>query len=200
MTGVPAWERLPPSLPLTPGQPQRREDEYPRHGTLTCIVSRDVATGRVVAPSGGPTRTAADFGAPLRGVVATDPGAVRWHIGADHWNIHCWESLVRHVAELSGDRGEWGVKGRSGILKSLRTRSALRRDAGRRVVFHSTPKHAWWRNQVELWFSILAWKVRKRGRFTSVEDRKAKVLAFIADDNRTRAKPFRGNYGKPLQT
>jgi hypothetical protein len=51
-----------------------------------------------------------------------------------------------------------------------------------------------------LWFSILARKVLKRGSFTSVEDLKAKVLAFIAYYNRTMAKPFRWNYGKPLRT
>jgi hypothetical protein len=48
MTGVQALERLHPSLPMTPGQPERREYEYTRHGTLTFIVSRDVATGQVV--------------------------------------------------------------------------------------------------------------------------------------------------------
>jgi transposase len=64
---------------------------------------------------------------------------------------------------------------------------------------HYTPSHASWLNQVELFFSILARRLLKRGEFRSVEDLVAKVTAFIADYNRT-AKPFRWTYdGRPLK-
>ena len=54
-------------------------------------------------------------------------------------------------------------------------------------------------NQVEIWFSILARKLLKRGNFISVADLKAKVLAFIHYFNRTMAKPFGWTYqGKAL--
>lgn len=200
MTGVQALERRYPTLKMIPGQVERREVDYIRHGTLSFIISRDVATGQVVAPSCGPTRTEADFLAHLRGVVASDPQAKQWHIVTDNLNTHCSESLVRYVAEVSGIDAALGKKGRSGILKSLKTRAAFLSDTSHRIVFHYTPKHASWMNQIEIWFSILARKVLKRGSFTSVEDLKAKVLAFIAYYNRTLAKPFRWNYGKPLQT
>jgi transposase len=199
MTGVQALERLYPTLRMTPGRAERREVDYLRHGTLSFIVSRDVATGSVVAPSCGPTRTEADFLAHIRGVVASDAEAKRWHFVTDNLNTHCSESLVRYVAEVSGITTELGKKGKSGILKSVKTRAAFLSDASHRVVFHYTPKHASWMNQVEIWFSILARKVLKRGSFTSVEDLKVKVLAFIAYYNRTMAKPFRWNYGKPLR-
>jgi hypothetical protein len=52
---------------------------------------------------------------------------------------------------------------------------------------------------VELFFSILARRLLKRGEFRSVEDLVGKVMAFIADDNRT-ARPFRWTYdGRPLK-
>ena len=77
LTGVQALERKHPGLPLAPGKVERREFEYVRHGTRAFILSRDIATGRILAPSAGPTRTEADFLAHLRAVVATDPTATR---------------------------------------------------------------------------------------------------------------------------
>ncbi len=50
----------------------------------------------------------------------------------------------------------------------------------------------------EIWLSILTRKLLRRGTFTSLEDLKAQVLAFIAYYNRTMAKPFKWTYqGKP---
>jgi transposase len=199
MTGVQALERKHPTLTMTPGPAERREAEYIRHGTLCFIVSRDVATGQVLPPSCGPTRTEADFVNHIRGVVASDPQAQQWHFVADNLNTHCSESLVRYVAEVSEITDDLGVKGKSGVLKSCRTRSAFLSAASHQIVFHYTPKHASWMNQIEIWFSILARKVLKRGNFVSVEDLKAQVLAFVAYYNQTMAKPFQWNYGKPLQ-
>ena len=108
MTGVQALERKFPDLTMTPGQAARREVEYIRHGTLCFIVSRDVATGQVVAPSVGPTRTEADFVKHIQGVVASDPDAKQWHVVADNLNTHCSESLVRYVAAVSGITAELG--------------------------------------------------------------------------------------------
>ena len=199
LTGVQALERKHPSLPLAPGKVERREFEYVRHGTRSFILSRDVASGEVIAPSCGPTRTEADFLAHVRGVVATDPAATRWHFVADNLNTHQSASLVEWVAEMSGLIDDLGVKGESGVLRSQTTRAAFLSDPSHRVVFHYTPKHASWLNQIELWLSILTRKLLRRGSFLSVEDLQAKVLAFIAYYNRTMAKPFRWTYtGKAL--
>jgi putative transposase len=61
LTGVQALERQHPGLPMAPGKVERREFEYIRHGTRSLIISRDVATGQIVEPYGGATRTESDF-------------------------------------------------------------------------------------------------------------------------------------------
>jgi transposase len=201
LTGVQALERKHPGLPLAPGKVERREFEYVRHGTRSFILSRDIVTGQVIAPHAGPTRTEADFLAHLRAVVATDPAATRWHVVADNLDTHRSESLVRWVAEVSGLGDlDLGVKGKAGILASRESRAAFLSDPSHRVVFHYTPKHSSWLNQIEIWLSILTRKLLQRGSFTSVDALTARVLAFIAYYNRTMAKPFRWTYQGKLLT
>ena len=63
-----------------------------------------------------------------------------------------------------------------------------------------TPRHASWLNQVEIWFSILVRRALKRASFTSLDDLRDRLLAFIDYFNAVLAKPFRWTYaGKPLQ-
>jgi transposase len=200
LTGVQALERNRPGLPPAPGKVERREFEYVRHGTRAFILSRDVVSGRLIAPSCGATRTEADFLAHLQGVLATDPTATRWHFVVDNLNIHRSESLVRWIAAESGLVGiELGKKGKSGMLHNRHSRAAFLSDPSHRIVFHYTPKQCSWLNQIEIWLSILVRKLLKRGSFASVEELEARVLAFIDYYNRTMAKPFKWTYeGKPL--
>jgi DDE superfamily endonuclease len=125
LTGVQALERTHPSLPVAPGQVERREFEYVRHGTCTFIVSRNVVTGQIVAPSAGPTRTEADFLAHVQGVVASDPAVTRWHFVVDNLDIHRSASLVRWVAQVSGLGIELGKKGKQGILQNRHSRGGF---------------------------------------------------------------------------
>jgi hypothetical protein len=199
MTGIQALERKHPGLPIAAGKVEMREFEYIRHGTLSFTCNFDVARGVLVACTANKTRNEQDFVAHIRSRVESDPLTSKWDFISDNLNTHMSASLVRYVAEESDLAIDLGVKGKTGILQSKASRAAFLSDPTHRIVFHYTPKHASWMNQIEIWFSILVRKVLKRGNFTSVDDLKRKVLAFIEYYNRTMAKPFKWTYqGKAL--
>ncbi len=185
---------------MKPGQVEKREFEYVRHGTQALLAGMNVATGKIL-PLVSETRTEQDFALWLEIMILSDPEARGWHIVADNLNTHMSEAAVRFVAAIEGtSEEELGIKGKSGILKSMQSRSAYLSDSSHRVVFHYTPKHASWLNQIEIWFSILVRRFLKRSGFVSKEDLKNRLHGFIDFFNETMAKPFKWTYkGRPLQ-
>ena len=197
MTGIQALERIAPTKPMRPGLVERREFEYKRHGTQSLIANFEIVTGQVIAPSLGPTRTEVDFARHIAQTIALDPEG-NWVFIVDQLNIHQSESLVRLVAQTCGLTEELGVKGEHGILQSMATRAAFLSDVRHRIQLVYVPKHTSWLNQVELWFSILMRRVLKRVSFASIEELRARILAFIDYFNQT-AKPFKWLHtGRPL--
>lgn len=198
-SGIQALGRKHPTLPVRPGLVERQEFEYIRRGTQTLIANLEVATGKLPAPTLGPTRTEIDFAEHIARTLDLDPDA-GWIFVTDRLDIHMSESLVRLVAERCGIDADLGVKEKHGILLSMSTRAAFLQDRSHRIRFVYTPKHSSWLNQIELWFSILVRRLLKRASFTSGEDLRQRILAFIEYFNRTMAKPFKWTYaGKPLQ-
>jgi putative transposase len=194
LTGVQALERKHETLPMKASTVEYQEFEYKRHGTQSFMVNFMVATGEIGTVSYGATRNEIDFRNHIQWTVEAHPHIHKWHFVVDNLNTHRSESLVKYVAEESDIVDDLGSKGKSGILQSMKSRAAFLADPSHRLVFHYTPNHASWMNQVEIWFSILARKVLRRGNFSSIADLIRKVLAFIAYYNDTMAKPFRWTY------
>lgn len=198
MTGIQALERIAPDLAMLPGKIERHEFEYIRHGTQTLIAAFDVASG-IVLGTVGDTLREEDFANFLEKLVSLAKPEMQWRIVCDNLNTHLSESIVRLVARHCNITEDLGIKGKSGILKSINSREAFLRDTSHRITFHYTPKHASWLNQIEIWFSILMRKLLKRSSFTSCENLKKRIEDFIIYFNQTMAKPFKWTMtGKPL--
>lgn len=198
-TGIQALETIAPTKPAAPGQIEKREFEYVRHGTTCLITNLEVSTGKVIAPTLSPTRTEVDFVEHVKNTVATDSKA-GWVFVVDQLNTHMSEGLVNLVASLCEIKCALGKKGESGVMKSMASRQQFLAAQTHRIRFVYTPKHCSWMNQVEIWFSILSKKLLKRSSFVSIAQLHEKMLAFILYFNAVMSKPFRWTYdGIPLR-
>jgi len=172
-TGMQAIERRFPDRPPAPSRRRRREFEYKRHGTQSLICAFEVHTGRAVAECGS-TRTGDDLIRFMEKVASHYPNVIV-HVVWDNLNIH-----------FDGSDRRW---------------TAFNERHGNRFVFHYTPKHASWVNQVECFFGIVQRQCLANGDFHSVDELRDAVLSFIESWNREKAHPFRWTFtGYPLQT
>ncbi len=197
-----ALSRNAPDLALKVGQVRRQEHEYTRHGTLCLIANLDVSEGTIISPSIGQSRNEQDFKEHISRTVEAAPHVKKWLFVVDNLNTHQSESLVVWVAALAGLSIDClGVKGKSGILKTMASRALFLQDPTHQVRFLYTPKHCSWLNQIEIWFGILSRKLLRRGNFVSQVDLKAQLEEFIVYFNTVLAKPFKWTYnGKPCRT
>jgi putative transposase len=190
-TGILIRRRKYPSKPAQPGLPRRREHEYVRLGSTHLSASFCVPTGQVAYDL---TRTHGgdDFVAHLRHAVGEMPRARRYHWVVDNNRTHSTPAVCALVAELSGLAVPEG-------LKTAKARRQWLSDGGHRHVFHFTPVHGSWLNQVELFFGVLTRKLLKRDDFASAEAFVQRLQSWMAYYNEQWAHPYRWTYaGTPL--
>jgi DDE superfamily endonuclease len=191
-TSIQALERLHPTRPAAPGRPELREVEYIRHGTRCLIATLVVPTGQVIGAV-SERRATWDFVRHIRDVVEQFPQAKRFHWVMDGLNTHWSLALCRYLAKLSGVWDE-GLP-----LKTGAQRRAFLTDRAHKHVVYFTPRHGSWLNQIEIWFSVLARRLLRRGEFGSAEELARRILEYIAHYDKHQAHPYAWTYaGKPL--
>jgi len=169
-TGIQAIERKHADRAPAPGRARRREFEYIRHGTQALIAAMDVHSGRVIG-SCTDRRTQSDLVAFMEQVAQAYPRG-RVHI--------MWDNLNTHRAQAVWDQ--------------FNARHA------QRFVFHFTPLHASWVNQIELLFGIYARRVLRHASHSSIEHSRERTDAFMQQRNKA-PRPFKWTFaGFELQT
>ena len=171
-TGMQALSRSRQMQPAKPGVSGRFEFEYNRHGTRCLFACFNVGTGKVLARC-TKSRKRTDFFS-FMDKVASVYRQRRVHIVLDNLNTHKNTSRGNFVTDWNHRHGS-------------------------RFVFHYTPTHGSWLNQVELWFAIVSRRVLRYGNFDSPGELVKAIQAFVRRWNRIDAHPFRWTYdGLPL--
>jgi transposase len=169
-TGIQAVERKHADRAPDSGRARRREFEYIRHGTQALIAAMDVHSGRVIGRCTD-RRTQDDLVAFMEQVAQAYPkGPV--HI--------VWDNLNTHRAQAVWD--DFNARHHQ------------------RFVFHFTPLHASWVNQIELLFGIYTRRVLRHASHSSIEHLRQRTEAFMTQRNQA-PKPFKWTFaGFELQT
>jgi transposase len=169
-TGIQAIERKHADRAPQRGRARRREFEYIRHGTQALTAALEVHSGRVLGRCTD-RRTQDDLVAFMEEVARAYPkGAV--HV--------VWDNLNTHRAQA--------------VWEDFNARHSGR------FIFHFTPLHASWVNQIELLFGIYSRRVLRHASHTSTAQLRERTEAFIAQRNAS-PKPFKWTFaGFELQT
>jgi transposase len=152
-TGIQAIQRKHADRAPQPGRVRRREFEYIRHGTQALTAALDVHSGKVLARCTD-RRTQDDLVAFMEEVAVAYPAG----------NVHIvWDNLNTHRAHAVWD--DFNAR------------------HGGRFVFHFTPLHASWVNQIELLFGIYSRRVLRNASHTSTAHLRQRTEAFIEQRN-----------------
>jgi transposase len=150
---VQALDRTQPILPLRPGLPEQRTNDYERHGTTSLFAALDIATGKVVGKCHRRHRHQ-EFLKFMELVDATLPAdADEVHLVLDNYGTHKTPKVIRWFARHP------------------------------RYQLHFTPTSGSWVNQVERWFAKITEKRIRRGSFKSVPSLEKAIIEYLEYNN-----------------
>ena len=149
-----------PTKPAKPEKPVHVEHEYSRNGALNLFAAFDTRSGVVYGRCYRRKRQI-ELIAFLDYLESVIPSNItEVHIICDNLRVHKGKMVIQWLKKHP------------------------------RFLFHFTPVHCSWMNQVEQWFSILQRKRLKIANFTSIDDLRVKLYQYIELWNQT-AHPFK---------
>lgn len=191
-TGMQILHRKYPTQAAQPGKPEKIEFEYIRLGTRVLLNTFCVPTGKIVWDL-GLTRTSVDWVDHLDHAAKQFGAMNKYHWVVDNLNTHWSLDLCQWVAQ------QCHIPFFPKSLKTGKQRRAFLSDPEHKHVFHFTPLHGSWLNQVELFFSVLSRRFLKRADFVSAESFEQRIRPWLENYNQCHAHPYRWTYtGEPL--
>ena len=150
---VQALDRSQPILPLRPGLPEQRTNDYRRHGTTSLFAALDVATGKVIGKCHRRHRHQEflKFMARVDAAVPMEAGEI--HLVLDNYGTHKTPKVIRWFARHP------------------------------RYHLQFTPTSGSWVNQVERWFAGITDKRIRRGSFDSVRNLETAIEEYMKANN-----------------
>jgi transposase len=150
---VQALDRTQPILPMRPGLPEQRTNDYERHGTTSLFAALEVATGKVIGKCHRRHRHQ-EFLKFMELVDSQLPADAREvHLVLDNYGTHKTPKVIRWFARHP------------------------------RYHLHFTPTSGSWVNQVERWFAEITEKRIRRGSFTSVPSLEKAIQEYLEHYN-----------------
>jgi transposase len=182
-SGIQALERI--GVEMVTDHGVKIEFEYIRHGTRDFYSIMEVGSGKVFgrATENHRQETLVDI---FTEHVNSQPKDGVLHYICDNLAGHSTELFCRTVAQLSSVSYP--------PLKNAQQRRQWLESAEKRIIFHFTPYHGSWLNQVEIWFGIMRMKCLKGRSFTSAEELASAITAFCSTWTEYFAHPFRWTY------
>jgi len=151
---VQALGRTQPILPLRPGLPEQRTNDYERHGTTSLFAALDIATGQVI----GECRRRHRHQEFLKFLELVDsklpPKEREVHLVLDNYGTHKAPKVIRWFARHP------------------------------RYHLHFTPTSGSWVNQIERWFAKITEKRIRRGSFESVRSLEKAIKEYLNENNK----------------
>ena len=144
-------------IPMTPGSPEKIDNEYKRCGTSSIFVATQPLKGWHYAHA-RERRTAIDFAEEVETLVNFFPDAVKVRFVTDNLNTHVIASLYKAFPAPKA------------------------REIAKKIKIHYTPKHGSWLNIAEIAISILSKQCINK-RIPNIEQLNAEISAWMGYSN-----------------